>query len=371
MSLSFARAEQALLACIQSKITALLVGSPGLGKTAVIRAVAAQLDLPCHELLASNCDAVDIGGLPYIDPVTSELRRSLLPQIKACVDAPGLLFLDEISVVPTSVRGPLMRLLLEHVAGGVHLHPDSCVVAAANRPEECPGGIEMDAASVNRVIRLDDFEPTLDELCAFYEKVGELDTRLHEEFVDFAATLKAEPALLDMKPSRAAIDAGAPFGSPRAWERGLRVYAQYCETANVGYNVGKDEDAVGYALLMGAVGDAKAIAFLAIRKMRKHLPTIEQITAEPKTALIPPDNNKDQQLAAIGLLARVAEKDVWAAWIYTQRLPIEIGMACARILMDRQTRYGATHGDSKWLNEGRRIALAVLANGRRAMPRAG
>jgi hypothetical protein len=323
-----------------------------------MRAVALEVHMPCHELLASNCDAVDIAGLPYI--VDGVLRRALITQIQACVEAPGLLFLDELTSVPPSVQAPLMRLLLEHYAGSVALHPESCVVGAANRPEECPGGIEMSAASINRVIKIVDFMPTLDEIRAFFDSVGNPETRLHEEFLDFSATLSVNSDLLDMTPPRAAIDAGAPFASPRAWERGLRAYASYCEKAGVGFNVGKDEDDIGYAILSGAVGEAKAIAFLAIRKMRKHLPSIDDILRDPVKAKVP--EQKDRQIAAVGLLARVADKDLWASWIYTERLLPEISAACARVLMTR-----VPQGASKWFQLGKKAQIDGLAKVRRAM----
>lgn len=359
MPLSFEKTELALLACIQSQITPVLVGPPGIGKTSIVRAVGTKAKLPVHELLASNCDAVDIAGLPFVGK-EGTLKRALLPEIKACVEAPGILFLDELTAVPPSVQGPLMRLLLEKVAGGTRLHPGSCVVGAANRPEECPGGIELSAASINRVIKMVDFLPTLEEIRGYFERVGAPGTRLHEEFIDFSATLAVNADLLDMTPPRASIDAGAPFASPRAWDRGLTAYASYCDTAKVGFNLGKDEDDVGFALLSGAVGDTKAVAFFGIRKMRKHLPSIDEILNDPVKAKVP--EKKDQQIAAVGLIARVAEKDLWASWIYVERLLPEISAACARVLMTR-----TDPGKSKWLTQGKAAQVNGLASIRRSM----
>lgn len=359
MALSFAQAKKALIACVEAKITAVLVGPPGVGKTALIREVAREVNKPCHELLASNCDAVDIAGLPYV--TNGELKRALIKQIKACVDDPGLLFLDELTSVPPSVQAPLMRLLLEHVAGNEHLHEESCVIGAANRPEECPGGIEMSAASINRIVKLVDYIPTVDELRGFYESVGTEGSRLREEFLDFSATLTVNADLLDMSPPRPSIDAGVPFGSPRAWERGLRAYAHYCDKANIGFNVGKDEDDIGYAILGGAVGEHKASMFLGIRKLRKYLPSIDEIIGDPVKAKVP--EQKDRQIAAVGLLSRVAEKDLWCAWLYTERLLPEISAACARVLMTRQ----GTPGSSKWFQAGKKAQIDALAKVRRAM----
>jgi hypothetical protein len=356
--LSFAQAKQALLACIEARVTPLLVGSPGLGKTSLVRAVAHELDRPCHELICSNCDAVDIAGLPYV--VNGELRRALLPQIKACVDAPGVLFLDELTSVPVSVQAPLMRLLLEGIAGDSMLHAESCIIGAANRPEECPSGVELTAATVNRVIKLVDYQPTLEELRAFYETIGDEGSRLREEFRDFSATLAVAPDLIEMVPPRTAIDAGAPFASPRAWERGLRAYAAYCDRAGIGD--GRDDDDVSYAILAGAVGEAKASAFLGIRKMRKYLPSIDEILRDPQKAIVP--EQRDRQIAAVGLLTRVAERDLWCAWIYADRLVPEIGAACARVLL---TRMHKPTSPSRWLSQGKKAQTSVLARVQRAM----
>jgi hypothetical protein len=352
MGLSFAQTKSALIACVRAKITAMLVGPPGCGKTALIRAVAREVTLPCHELLASNCDATDIAGLAYV--ANGDLRRALLPQIKACVDAPGLLFLDEISQVTPSVHGPLMRLLLEGYAGGQPLHSGSAILAAANRPEECPGGIELTAATVNRVIKITDFFPTLSEIRAFFEGLGTEGSRLREDARDFAATLAVQPDLLDMAPPRPAIDAGAQFASPRGWERALRAFAEY----------GSKEDDVGCALLAGGVGEAKSAMFLGIRKLRQHLPSVDEILKDPVNARVPAE--RDRQIAAIGLLSRVADRDMWAAWIYVTRLQPEISGASSHMLMDRCERGGAITA-SRWFELGKAAQRTALAKIRRAI----
>lgn len=346
MPLSFADTKRALVACVKSRITAILVGPPGVGKTALVREVGAEVKLPCHELLASNCDAVDIAGLPYV--VDGMLLRALLPQIKACVEQPGLLFLDELTSVPPSVQAPLMRLLLEGYAGGQHLHPQSVVLGAANRPEECPGGVELSAATINRVIKLVDYLPTLDEIRDYFDAL-EPGTPLAAEARDFAATLAVETGLIELNPPKASIDAGKPFASPRAWERGLRAFSAHSA-----------EDDIGYALLSGAVGEEKAAGFLGIRKLRKHLPSVDQIKTTPDKAKVPEDRAK--QIAALGLLSRVADDDTWAAWVYADRLQPEIAAACGRVLMTRTPQ-----GKSKWAQLGKQAQVKLLAKVRRAM----
>lgn len=345
MGLTFEQTKLAVKAAVAAKKTILIQGPPGVGKSSLIRDVGDSLDLPVHELIASNCDAVDIAGLPYVSQ--GVLKRALLPEILACVEQPGILFLDELTAVPASVQGPLMRLLLERVAGGTRLHKDSTVVAACNRPEECPGGVELSAATINRMIKIVDFAPSLDEIRGFFHNVvgqEEENEILIGEARDFAATLSVQPDLVTMSPPKVAIDAGAPFGSPRAWETGLRVFAAH----------GAVEDDVGFALLDGAVGQHAAATFTGIRKMRKHLPSVDQVCEDPTKAPVP--EKKDHQIAAIGLLARVADKDGWAAWVYAHRITSEIGIAAGRILMTRPQP-----GPSKWAAIGRKLQIDLLS----------
>jgi hypothetical protein len=271
------------------------------------------------------------------------------------------LFLDELTCVPASVQAPLMRLLLERYAGGTKLHPDSAVIGAANPPEQAPGAVELSAASVNRVIKITDFQPTISEIRGFFDEIGEDESRLREEGRDLAATLSVQVDLIDMTPPRASIDAAAPFASPRAWETGLKAYAMHCEAANVGFNSGKDDDELGYALLSGAVGEAKAAAYLGIRSMRKHLPSMDEILANPQTAKVPPE--RERQIAAVGLLGRVADKDINCSWIYAERLAAEIAAACSRVLMNRPAT-GAK--SSKWFAAGQLAQVKGLARIRQA-----
>lgn len=337
--LSVSMAIAVLTACARARVSALLEGPPGVGKTSIVRQVGGALGLPVHTLIGSNCDPVDIAGLPWVDQ--GRLLRALYPEIEACVAAPGLLFLDELTTVPPSVQAPLMRVLLERNCGGVPLHPDTIVVAACNAPEHAPSAVELSAATVNRLGRYP-FLPTLGEIQGWFagrpaEEPWSVEAR------DFSATLEAAPDLIQCDPPQAAVDAGASWGSPRAWELGLRALAQW----------GKDDD-VGLAILEGFVGPEKALAYLAIRRMRQHLPSISTIQGNPAGAPVPSD--RTHQIAALGLLARVADSDAWAAWIYAARLEPEVGAACGRVLLNRQPQA------SKHAQAGKASQIKLLAS---------
>jgi hypothetical protein len=351
--LNYTQAAAAVAAALRARRTALLLGSPGVGKTALVRDAAAAIGLPCHDLIASNMDPTDVAGLPYRDLQSGRVLRELFPEIRAVVDAAGVLFIDEATAMPKSVEGPMLRVAMERNAGGTPLHPGSPVVLACNPPEQAPGGIELSAAFINRIVLLR-YQPSFAEVQSYFngEAVHASPVVLDEdafqaacvaEFADFAATLSHATDLLVYDPPRASVDQGEPWASPRGWEIGLSCLAAH----------GGKEDDVGYALLTGAVGPSAAGAYLAIRKLRLHLPSIDEIAANPTKARLP--ESLDQQIAALGLLARVAQTDVWAAWTYAGRLRKEIGAACGRFLMNKVPQA------SKFATVGRKAQIQLLA----------
>jgi hypothetical protein len=85
------------------------------------------------------------------------------------------------------------------------------------------------------------------------------------------------------------------------------------------------------ATLSSLWGDRVAGLFLGVLKYRKHLPSAKEILADPQGCKLP--SEPQYQVAAVGLLARVAEQDSHAAWIYADRLDDEFSMAATRALL--------------------------------------
>jgi len=266
-------------------------------------------------------------------------------QIRNACDKACILFLDELSCSPPSVQAALLRLIHERVAGDFKLHPDTIVIAACNPVEQSPGGFELSAPLINRFAPIIWFQPTLDEVCNYFNALGVTDSTLNLEAQAFAATLRVEPKLLQFDPPATALTSGAQWASPRAWENGLRVYTQAIDMGEV---------ELASEMLQGCVGAECAIAYQAIVKMRRDLPSVDQILADPEGATVP--DARDKQLAAIGVLTQVASKDVWAAWVYSERLHSEIQMVVARFLMTRTEK-----GQSKHAGKGKqaRVKAAV------------
>ena len=320
------------IAAIANK-TVLMIGDPGVGKTSIVRKVASELGLPVGELLGSTLDPTDIGGLPVKHTDAhgrATVERVPLKVIADACDKPCVLFLDELSSAPAAVQAAFLRLILDRVAGDVELHKDTIVFAACNPPEQTPGGFDLTAPLMGRmsVVR---FRPTENEVIEYFRTLGDpesddIKTRaLYDEASLFAAVASVADGLLQIDLPKHAISGGVPWASPRACESMLRLRA-----AATAIGIDPQDDAV-FALMSGAIGERAATVYNGVIKMITELPSVDDIILNPATALLPAD--KAKQIAALGLMTRIAQKNLWAAYIYAARMTPEFGLAAHKALM--------------------------------------
>lgn len=320
-------------ACIANQ-TVLMIGDPGVGKSAIAKIVAAEMDMPLHVLIGSTLQGPDVGGLP-VKHVDAQGRatavRVPLEMVRDAADRPCVLFLDELSNAAADVQASFLNLILDRQAGDVKLHPETRIIAACNPPEQAPGGFELTAPLMGRFCVLN-FRPTETEVLDFMRGLGDdsdsasaQEKALAEESLVWAAIAGATPELLQIDIPRDCITGGQPWGSPRSWERALRSRA-----AAVALGIDPYGD-VAYMLAAGSVGQKCATVYLGVMKMIKELPTVEEITADPKGCVCP--SARDKQVAALGLMPRIAKKNLWAAYLYAKRLSPEFALAAHKTLM--------------------------------------
>ena len=137
--------------------------------------------------------------------------------------------------------------------------------------------------------------------------------------------LDSAPNLLQLEPPADAAAGQRPWGSPRAWERGLRMMAAALEA-------GQDPDSrVVRAVLSGCVGDETAASFLSLRRLLRRLPTMEELLTTPERAPLPV--GADVGVAVLGILRQAVKRDAAAGWVYAARLDSELGAAAYQIVL--------------------------------------
>jgi len=335
-TVNFSQGRDLITIALSANQTVLLIGDPGVGKSAIVYEAARKLGMPLYVLLGSTLDPTDIGGLPVRAPDSTHVERIPLTEIQRCAAAPGILFLDEISSAPGPVQAALLRLILERVAGSVTMHPGTRIIAACNPPEQTPSGIELTPPLVGRmsIVR---FQPEVDEVLAYFRSLGDvgpeatdMDRAIGDEALAYAATASVSADLLQIDMPKECLAGGTPWASPRSVERMIRAIA----AARMS---GVDVDGQAtFAAMSGSVGVRVATAYQGILRMVKDLPTVDQIVADPHKAPCPEDRAK--QIAALSLMPRIGRANLWAGYIYAARLRPEFGVAAHAQLISL-TRY--------------------------------
>ncbi|MER7452888.1 MoxR family ATPase [Nocardia beijingensis] len=310
----------ALALAVAADLPVLLWGEPGIGKTAALTQLAADLDLPLTTVIASVHEPSDFSGLPIIGDDPAEHGVPMAPPdwaVRLVRAGRGLLFLDELSTAPPAVQAALLRLVLERRIGALQLPPEVRIVAAANPRSSAADGWELSPPLANRFVHLQwthDHDvvvrglggtwphATLPRLAS--EKLGEA--------VAFArravcGLLAARPALVHQLPSTE-TRRGGPWPSPRSWEMTLRLIA-FATAAD------SSRDVLSL-LVRGAVGDGPGFELLAALD-RMDLPDPEALLADPAAAVLP-ERGDLRQAVLDGVVAAVRkrpEKSRWdAAW---------------------------------------------------------
>lgn len=313
--------------------TVLLLGDPGVGKSAICSKVATEIGYGdnFHTLLGSTLDPTDIGGLPMRSEDGKRVLRVPLDEIYQCSVKPGVLFLDEISAAPGPVQAAMLRLILERVAGNVFLHPETRIVAACNPPEQAPAGFELSAPLMGRMSVVN-FRPNDDEVIDFLRTLGSDDPSasaeeraIRDEASLFCAVANVTPELLQIEIPKHCVNGGQPWASPRSCERMIRARA-----SAAGLGMSMLSDAV-FAITAGSMGERAATVYSGVVRMITELPSVDEIVANPATCMCPED--KAKQVAALGLMPRIAQKNLWAAYIYALRLKREFSLAAHKALV--------------------------------------
>ncbi len=138
-----------LIRCLAHEESLLLLSSPGVGKSDIVRQAAAEAGLECRALLGTQIAPEDVSGVPRLLGARTVFcpPRVVLPEDQR----PFCLFLDELPASPPDVQKAFYSLLLERRLGEFRLPRGTWVVAAGNRAEDQALTRALSSALVNRV----------------------------------------------------------------------------------------------------------------------------------------------------------------------------------------------------------------------------
>ena len=248
------------------KLSLMLWGPPGIGKSSIVAAAAETAAMDLVDLRLSQLAPTDLRGLPVADNGMSRwYPPEFLPRT-----GKGVLFLDEINMAPPAMQGIAQQLILDRRVGSYQVPEGWFIWAAGNRKSDRAAVFEMPSALANRFVHLD-LSPDLDSF-----KSWGLDAGISEQILAFLAF---RPSLLHQ------IDSQHPaWPSPRSWVMANRLRQAGLST----------EPAIG----PGASGE-----FEAFCKVYENLPDLLAIL-EGKGKARFPDEASARYATVLGLTVR-------------------------------------------------------------------
>ncbi len=197
----------------------LVIGAPGIGKTAIMSKIAAELDIGFLGYTITHHTRQSAIGLPFISQknfggkeysVTEYTMSEIVAEVYEAIETQGkkegILFIDEINCVSETLA-PAMLELLQHKKFGAHKIPDGWVLTAAGNPEEYNKSVnELDMVTLDRVRKFD-VEPDYE---AF--KTYALNSGVHSAIVGFLSLNSNYLFTAEKNPE------GLELVTPRSWE---------------------------------------------------------------------------------------------------------------------------------------------------------
>lgn len=292
----------------------LLMGPPGIGKTAIMEQVATECGIALVSYTITHHTRQSAIGLPYLtkreyggreqtitEYTMSEIIASVYAKMEETGLREGILFLDEINCVSETLA-PTMLQLLQRKSFGSHFVPEGWLIVAAGNPPEYNKSVrDFDVVTLDRLRRID-----VEEDYAVWKKYA-YRSRIHPAILSY----------LDIKKQHfyayeTTVD-GQAFVTARGWED-LSQFLLVCEQMDIAV----DEPVVREYLQHPFIARDFAAYYDLFRKYQSDYHVEEILSgAQPAAAL---ERLKtapfDERLSVIGLLiGRLTE--AFAAAHYT------------------------------------------------------
>lgn len=249
----------------------LLWGSPGIGKSARIRAAGKAVGLPVESVIPATRAPEDFSGVPMIRDGQLSIECILGAVTRLCkYPRGGVLFIDEISCAVPAVQSALLSVVLDRCVGETVLPRNVRILSAANPPEEAAGGWDLELPTANRFAHLKIAPPTADEwiawlTCSDNMALGDIangENFVKQNWIDvwprvvgiMVGFMRQFRSSLHLIPKEGSKERGRAWPSPRSWDFAARAVAT-CYATDV-------PASMAYDFVQACVGEGPATSWV-------------------------------------------------------------------------------------------------------------
>ena len=308
------QAQSMLPSLIKANVVPFLHGSPAIGKSSVVKAIAEKFKLKLIDVRLSQLDPTDLVGFPTFDQEKVVYKPVDLFPLETDEVPKGyngwLLFLDEANGASHAVQMASYRLILDREVGNHKLHKQVAIVAAGNL--ETDGAIvnTMSSALISRFAHFN-IKLNRDDWLEWAANAG-VDYRI-TSFLAFKGDL-----LYTFKP-----DATDPYAAPRTWDMVSRVIK--------GETIVQEH----MPLIASMIGEGTAREFITYTNLYDKLTSFDQIIADP-TGVPLPEELATQWACMSMVCTEVTDKTATQVATYLSRLKMELQVCAMREIKNRK-----------------------------------
>jgi DNA polymerase III delta prime subunit len=296
--------KEAVRLAIENKHPLLVVGQPGIGKTAIIDQVARELDNNIEPLFPAIADPTVFMGMPYYDEENKEALFLPFGNMKRLITAesPTVCHIEDIGQSEPSTMKAFLHFVHARSVGNYSLSPHVTIIACTNDRSHNAGVLGMIEPLKSRFKTILHLRVDVEDWIRWAIRAN-----IRPEVIGFVR-LRGMDVLSNFTPTMELTNSPSPRGN---------------ESVSDILNLGIDDPTLEFAEIEGACGHGYAIEFLGFKKLFDSLVDPRYILTHPEKVDIP-QNNPSVLFAYCSAVSRLAEPDNMDAVVrFARRLPIE------------------------------------------------
>lgn len=353
LEVNLMQAKPLIIDCLRARITPQLVSSPGVGKSAVLKQIAEELNLCVIDIRLTEYDPTELNGYPFIlnpNAPPEKVKAGHVPMNTFPTEfdelpinpktgkkyAGWLIILDEFPSAALSVQAAAYKITLDRMVGSHRLHKRAMVVTAGNKA--------TDKAIVNRLSTAQQ-----SRLATLVIKVCQKTWLVwaEKDNVDYRVRsyIRWKPEEIHkFDPNHADLT----FPCPRTWH-----FVSRLAIANKWNSIKYEK----LPLLAGVVGHGSAQMFYSFCEIFNDLPKINDILKDPEGVTLAREISV--QHAAAGLVGHHINKDNADTLIkFLFRLPADLQTITLRNSIARDDKLRQSSAILKWAAENSKELIA-------------